>query len=99
MHLARLIGFLSALALLSSTDGERHFKPGEVRKAREAKEGDNTLEVVTFVSPPAMLQVSALTFLGLAMTSGIVQEGVVIGISLSLRLASHDTTREIIHHT
>eukprot|EP00903_Cladosiphon_okamuranus_P018223 g16762.t1 len=36
-----------ALALLSSTDGEPHFKPGEVRKAREAKEGDNTLEVVT----------------------------------------------------
>lgn len=42
--------FPSALALLSSSGGERHFKPGEVRKAREGKEGDNTLEVVTLVS-------------------------------------------------
>lgn len=39
-----------ALALLSSSGGEQHFKPGEVRKAREGKEGDNTLEVVTLVS-------------------------------------------------
>lgn len=38
-----------ALALLSSQGGERHYKPGEVRKAREGKDGDNTLEVVTLV--------------------------------------------------
>ncbi|CAM9473589.1 unnamed protein product [Ectocarpus sp. 6 AP-2014] len=36
-----------ALALLSSSGGERHFKPGEIRKARDGKDGDNTLEVVT----------------------------------------------------
>ncbi|CAM9288250.1 unnamed protein product [Laminaria digitata] len=36
-----------ALALLSSQGGERHYKPGEVRKAREEKPVDNTLEVVT----------------------------------------------------
>lgn len=40
----------SALALLSSQGGERHYKPGEVRKAREGKPVDNTLEVVTLVS-------------------------------------------------
>ncbi|CAM9479530.1 unnamed protein product [Ectocarpus sp. 12 AP-2014] len=36
-----------ALALLNSSGGERHFKPGEIRKARDGKDGDNTLEVVT----------------------------------------------------
>lgn len=42
----------TALALLTSQGSERHYKPGEVRKAREGKEGDNTLEVVTLVSLP-----------------------------------------------
>jgi len=49
-HFGSCLSFPSALALLSSSGGERHFKPGEVRKAREDKEGDNTLEVVTLVS-------------------------------------------------
>lgn len=41
----------SALALLNSVGAERHYKPGEVRKSREEKDGDNTLEVVTLVRP------------------------------------------------
>ncbi|CAN0095204.1 unnamed protein product [Ascophyllum nodosum] len=36
-----------ALALLNSQGGERHYKPGEIRKARESKDVDNTLEAVT----------------------------------------------------
>lgn len=40
---------IAALALLSSQGGEQHYKPGEIRKAREAKDVDNTLEAVTLV--------------------------------------------------
>lgn len=40
---------LLALALLEANGGEQHYKPGEVRKARDDRNSDNTLQAVTLV--------------------------------------------------